>query len=68
MLTWLLQNVQVGWTGVMATMTLCFGLLFMMIGVAFEYLYRIFVEAKNRPLYFVAQTAGDVLRRRLTGD
>jgi glycosyltransferase involved in cell wall biosynthesis len=68
MLIWLFQDVQVGWTGVMATMTLCFGLLFMMIGVAFEYLYRIFVETKDRPLYFVAQKAGDVLRRRSTGD
>jgi len=67
-LTWLLQDVQVGWTGVMATMTLCFGLLFMMIGVAFEYLYRIFVETKDRPLYFVAQRAGDVVRRTLARD
>jgi glycosyltransferase involved in cell wall biosynthesis len=67
-LAWFLQDVQVGWTGVMATMTLCFGLLFMMIGVAFEYLYRIFVETKDRPLYFVAQKAGDVLHRRSTGD
>ena len=46
--SWLVQDVQVGWTGLMATMTLCFGLLFVMIGISFEYLYRIFVEAKDR--------------------
>jgi glycosyltransferase involved in cell wall biosynthesis len=59
-LTWLARDVQPGWTGIMATMTLCFGLLFVMLGVSFEYLYRIFVETKARPLYFVARRAGDV--------
>jgi hypothetical protein len=31
-----------------------------MLGVAFEYLYRIFVETKNRPLYFVARRVGEM--------
>jgi glycosyltransferase involved in cell wall biosynthesis len=66
--TWLVHDVQVGWTGLMATMTLCFGLLFLMIGISFEYLYRIFVEAKNRPLYFVSQQVGDVRRRESVSD
>jgi glycosyltransferase involved in cell wall biosynthesis len=66
--TWLVHDVQVGWTGLMATMTLCFGLLFLMIGISFEYLYRIFVEAKNRPLYFVSQQVGDVHRRESVSD
>jgi dolichol-phosphate mannosyltransferase len=66
--SWLVQDVQVGWTGLMATMTLCFGLLFVMIGISFEYLYRIFVEAKDRPLYFVSQQVGDVRRREPVGD
>jgi glycosyltransferase involved in cell wall biosynthesis len=61
--TWVVQDVQVGWTGLMATMTLCFGLLFVMIGVSFEYLYRIFVETKDRPLYLVSQQTGDIRRR-----
>lgn len=55
---WAFGRVQPGWTGVMATMTVCFGMLFMMLGVTAEYLHRIFVEAKNRPLYFVAVTTG----------
>lgn len=57
-LTWLFFSVHPGWTGLMVTITLCFGLLFVMIGVSFEYLYRIFIETKNRPLYFVAHYAG----------
>jgi glycosyltransferase involved in cell wall biosynthesis len=66
--TWLVHDVQVGWTGLMATMTLCFGFLFLMIGISFEYLYRIFVETKNRPLYFVSQQVGDVRRRESVSD
>jgi glycosyltransferase involved in cell wall biosynthesis len=66
--TWLVRDVQVGWTGLMATMTLCFGLLFLMIGISFEYLYRIFVETKNRPLYFVSQQVGGVHRRESVSD
>jgi len=61
---WFLRDVQPGWTGLMATMTLCFGLLFVMLGVSFEYLYRIFVETKSRPLYFVARRVGKVQPRK----
>jgi len=57
---WLLKDVQPGWTGLMVTMTLCFGLLFVMLGVSFEYLSRIFVETKGRPLYFVARRIGKI--------
>jgi glycosyltransferase involved in cell wall biosynthesis len=60
LLTWAFSRVQPGWTGMMATMTICFGVLFMMLGVTAEYLHRIFIEAKNRPLYFVAACAGQV--------
>lgn len=51
---WLARDVQPGWTGLMVTVTFFFGILFMMIGMLAEYLYRIFVETKNRPLYFVS--------------
>ena len=60
---WLFFSVHPGWTGLMVTITLCFGLLFVMIGVSFEYLYRIFIETKNRPLYFVAHHAGKISQR-----
>ena len=52
---WLINDVEPGWTGIMAAMTVLFGLLFMMVGMLAEYLYRIFIETKNRPLYFVAK-------------
>jgi dolichol-phosphate mannosyltransferase len=55
---WVWQNVQPGWTGLMTTLTLCFGLLFVMLGVSFEYLYRILLETKNRPHYFIAKSIG----------
>jgi dolichol-phosphate mannosyltransferase len=54
LLEWAFYRVQPGWTGIMATITLFFGMLFMMMGLLGEYLSRIFVEVKNRPLYFVA--------------
>jgi glycosyltransferase involved in cell wall biosynthesis len=58
LLSWAFTRVQPGWTGMMATMTICFGMLFMMLGAMAEYLQRIFIEAKNRPLYFVAASVG----------
>lgn len=57
-IAYLVGNVLPGWTGVMVTMTLMFGLLFMMIGLMGEYMHRIFIETTNRPLYFVSQMAG----------
>ncbi|HME26119.1 MAG TPA: glycosyltransferase family 2 protein [Acetobacteraceae bacterium] len=60
LLSWAFSNVLPGWTGVMATMTTFFGILFVMLGVIAEYLHRIFVEAKNRPLYFVAARIGQM--------
>lgn len=64
---WLVRDVQPGWTGLMVTITFFFGILFMMIGVIAEYLYRIFIESKNRPLYFVAQRAGQTDARTGNG-
>jgi dolichol-phosphate mannosyltransferase len=55
---YLVRSVQPGWTGLMVTVTFFFGILFMMIGMLAEYLYRIFIETKGRPLYFVSDRAG----------
>jgi len=57
-INWLTHNVLAGWTGLITTMTTCFGILFMMVGFIFEYLSRILVETKNRPLYFVSRRFG----------
>jgi glycosyltransferase involved in cell wall biosynthesis len=56
---WFVRAVQPGWTGVMVTVTFFFGVLFIMIGMLTEYLYRIFIETKGRPLYFVAAKANN---------
>jgi dolichol-phosphate mannosyltransferase len=61
--TWAFNRVLPGWTGVMVTMTTCFGLLFMMMGMTAEYLYRIFVETKNRPLYFISGRRGGMTKQ-----
>jgi glycosyltransferase involved in cell wall biosynthesis len=65
---WMFSKVLPGWTALMATMTLCFGLVFVMLGLSFEYLYRIFIEAKDRPLYFVARRIGDVHPRKFSDE
>ncbi|WP_425905839.1 glycosyltransferase family 2 protein [Nitrobacter sp. TKz-YC02] len=55
LITWSVTDVEPGWTGIMTMMTVLFGLLFMMVGMLAEYLYRIFIETKRRPLYFVSK-------------
>lgn len=59
MVIWFMRDVQPGWTGIMATLTFFFGLLFMMVGMIAEYLFRIFIETKSRPLYFIASRTPD---------
>lgn len=58
LLTWLLTDVMLGWTGIMVTITTLFGLLFIMVGTMAEYLQRIFIEATGRPLYFISRRTG----------
>ncbi len=48
-----------GWTSLMGLNTLFFGLLFLFLGLAGEYLYRIYAEVVRRPLYFVSEECGD---------
>lgn len=63
--TYLVRDVLPGWTGLMVTVTLFFGLLFMMMGMVGEYLHRIFVESTQRPLYFVSRGVGVEPRDRV---
>lgn len=57
--SWLLSDVQPGWTGIMVAITTFFGLLFMMVGMMAEYLQRIFIETTGRPLYFVSRSTDE---------
>jgi glycosyltransferase involved in cell wall biosynthesis len=43
-----------GWSSIMVTMTLFFGIAFVILGTICEYLLRIHVESTRRPLYFIA--------------
>ena len=42
----------------MLVLTVFFGIQFLLMGMVGEYLYRIYLEAVRRPLYFVAAECG----------
>ena len=47
-----------GYTPVMLVLTVFFGIQFLLMGLIGEYLYRIYLEAMQRPLYIVADRCG----------
>jgi glycosyltransferase involved in cell wall biosynthesis len=53
-LQWLIGTTLLGWTGIMFALTFFFGLQFLLMGISGEYLYRIYSEVVQRPLYFVS--------------
>jgi dolichol-phosphate mannosyltransferase len=52
------DNVVPGWTSMMAVQLLMFCILFLFLSVISEYISRILVESKNRPLYFIREELG----------
>lgn len=54
LITWLTNDVVPGWTGLMVTLTIFFGINFLILGTMTEYLLRIFRESTARPPYFIA--------------
>ncbi len=54
--SWLGGSPVPGWTSLMFTMVVFFGVQFLLMGVMGEYLYRIYMEAVRRPLFFVSET------------
>lgn len=52
---WAMGNPVPGWTSLMFVVTSFFGLQFLITGVMGEYLQRIYMEALNRPLYFISE-------------
>ena len=56
--SWLLGDPLPGYTSVMLVLTVLFGIQFLLMGLVGEYLYRIYLEAVRRPLYFVAAECG----------
>ncbi|HEX7052609.1 MAG TPA: glycosyltransferase family 2 protein [Burkholderiales bacterium] len=55
---WWIGNPLPGYTSVMLVLTVFFGVQFLLMGLIGEYLYRIYLEAVQRPLYFVAERCG----------
>lgn len=49
-----------GWTSLMSVLLLVASLQFFVLGMFGEYLGRLFVEQKRRPLFLVAETVGDL--------
>ncbi|OAI48183.1 hypothetical protein AYO45_01180 [Gammaproteobacteria bacterium SCGC AG-212-F23] len=47
-------DVMPGWTGLMLVNSFMFGLVFLILGLAMEYLRRIHIEVTSRPLYFIS--------------
>lgn len=47
-----------GWTSTMTVMLFLFSILFMIMAILGQYIGRIFLEVKQRPLYTIAQTWG----------
>ncbi len=58
--SWFFGRPVPGWTSLMATLSMLFGLLFLMLSIIGEYLHRIYSEVVSRPLYFIsARTIDD---------
>jgi polyisoprenyl-phosphate glycosyltransferase len=54
-----------GWSTIMVTLSVVFGIVFVILETICEYLLRIYIESTRRPLYFIAaDTNEDELRRR----
>jgi len=65
--SWLLGDPLPGYTSVMLVLTVFFGIQFLLMGLVGEYLYRIYLEAVRRPLYFVAAECGRSAQDRARG-
>lgn len=61
---WWLGHPLPGYTSVMLVLTVFFGVQFLLMGLIGEYLYRIYLEALQRPLYLVANRCDRSDRQR----
>jgi glycosyltransferase involved in cell wall biosynthesis len=52
--SWLTGSPLLGWTSLMLAVVLLFGIQFLFMSIAGEYLYRIYSESVRRPLYFIS--------------
>jgi dolichol-phosphate mannosyltransferase len=62
------REVLPGWSSLMLVLSVLFGLQFLLMGLMGEYLFRIYLEVVQRPLYFVAAETPDVVREAADGE
>jgi glycosyltransferase involved in cell wall biosynthesis len=54
-INWLTSHPLPGWSSIMLALALLFGFQFLLMGIAGEYLYRIYTEVVHRPLYLISE-------------
>jgi dolichol-phosphate mannosyltransferase len=59
MTSWLRGDVVAGWTSVIVTVLILGSVQLFVIGVFGEYLGRLFIESKNRPMFIIDEVIGD---------
>lgn len=59
MTSWLSGDVVPGWTSVIVTVLILGSVQLFVIGVFGEYLGRLFIESKNRPMFIIDEVIGD---------
>lgn len=59
---WLLGHTVQGWTSLMVVVLVIGGLQLFVLGIIGEYLGRLFIEAKGRPLYLIREVVGEPRR------
>lgn len=64
---WLLGNAVAGWTSTMLVVVVLGAVQMFVLGMIGEYLGRLYVESKRRPLYIIADVAGPVQGRASLG-
>ncbi|MFA5139639.1 MAG: glycosyltransferase family 2 protein [Elusimicrobiota bacterium] len=67
LLNWALNDSPLrGYTSIMLVVVFFFGVQFLLMGIMGEYLYRIYAESTERPLYFIMEQAGPDGAKALT--
>jgi glycosyltransferase involved in cell wall biosynthesis len=60
-INWWTSHPLPGWSSIMLALALLFGFQFLLMGIAGEYLYRIYTEVVHRPLYLISQETQSVV-------
>jgi len=59
-INWSISHPLPGWSSIMLALALLFGFQFLLMGIAGEYLYRIYTEVVHRPLYLISEKTQSV--------